>query len=247
MARNKDAKESSNNITSSKAESVLPRHNCEYNSLDYWEDRFSKETQYEWLLSYRQLASKLSNYLTFSSQILIVGCGNAPFSIDLYDAGYHNIINIDYSARVIASMREQHSESRPDMQWIINDMTNLTFADSSFDVIIDKAAFDAMLADEGDVWNPNQPSIDAAHQACRSISRVLRNDGVFLQISLVQPHFRRKYLLGWHKNKNSETHDEKYSDEFGWSLELQNAADDSESSFGHFLYIMTKQNKANSK
>ena len=216
-------------------DSILPKQNSEYNSLDYWEQRFAKEETYEWLLSYDQLASKLSKYLTKTCRILVVGCGNAPFSTDLYDADYRNLVNIDYSTSVIALMQKK----RPDMEWLVMDMTNLTFEDASFDVVIDKAAFDAMLADEGDVWSPNQASIDLAHDACRSIARVLKpNAGVFLQVSLVQPHFRKKYLLGWHKKKNGES-DESYAEDFGWTLEVQSAADDAETSFGHFLYIMT--------
>ena len=216
-------------------DSVLPKQNSEYNSLDYWEERFTKEETYEWLLSYDQLATKLSKYLTTKTcRILVVGCGNAPFSTDLYDAGYHNLVNIDYSVSVIARMQKK----RPDMEWLVMDMTNLTFEDASFDVVIDKAAFDAMLADEGDVWSPNQTSIDLAHHACRSIARVLKpNGGVFLQVSLVQPHFRKKYLLGRYKQKDG-VRDESYAQEYGWTLEVQSAADDA-ASFGHFLYVMT--------
>ncbi|GKY93724.1 endothelin-converting enzyme 2 [Mayamaea pseudoterrestris] len=229
------------------SELVLPKQNCDYNSLHYWEDRFSKEPNYEWLLSYQQLQATLSKYLCKPScRILIVGCGNAPFSKDLYDAGYENIVNIDYSSVVVHAMRQQHAMLRPKMEWLVMDMTNLTFEDASFDVVIDKAAFDAMLADEGDVWKPNHSSIDAGYDACRSISRVLTpNGGVFLQISLVQPHFRKKYLLGWHQSQDSNVLEESYAKEFAWSLQIQSATEEAENSFGHFLYVMTKQDKAN--
>jgi EEF1A lysine methyltransferase 4 len=34
-------------------------------------------------------------------RILVLGCGNAEFSEDLYDAGYKNVINVDISSVVI--------------------------------------------------------------------------------------------------------------------------------------------------
>lgn len=224
-----------------KIDSTLPKENRGYNSLAYWEERFSHELAYDWLLSYDQVAHRLSKYLTQTSRILVVGCGNAPFSIDLYDAGYKNIVNVDYSPTVIHKMLRQYGNSRPEMEWLVMDMTQLTFEDASFDIVIDKSVFDAMLADEGDVWNPNQQSIEKAHEACRSISRVLRPDGgIFFQVSLAQPHFRKKYLLDWHKCKPIEERHELYSASFGWSLEVQHAGND-ECSFNHFLYIMKRQ------
>ena len=60
-----------------------------------------------------------------------------------YKAGYHNIINIDFSAVLIAKMKDFY----PEMQWICADMTKLrdTFQKESFDVVIDKAAMDAIM------------------------------------------------------------------------------------------------------
>ena len=38
------------------------------------------------------------------SRILVLGCGNAEFSEDLYDAGFKNQLNIDISSVVINQM-----------------------------------------------------------------------------------------------------------------------------------------------
>jgi hypothetical protein len=50
-----------------------------------------------------------------------------------------------------ASSQQGHSE----MRWLTMDMLDMSFDDSSFDVVIDKATMDALMVDEGDVWNPN--------------------------------------------------------------------------------------------
>lgn len=48
-------------------------------------------------------------------KILILGCGNADFGPDLYDDGFENIVNVDYSEVVIKQMQEKHGEKRPKM------------------------------------------------------------------------------------------------------------------------------------
>jgi 2-polyprenyl-3-methyl-5-hydroxy-6-metoxy-1,4-benzoquinol methylase len=43
-----------------------------------------------------------------TDKILVLGCGNANFSEDLYDAGYKNQWNIDISSVVIKQMRQRN-------------------------------------------------------------------------------------------------------------------------------------------
>ena len=45
---------------------------------------------------------------------IILGCGNAEFSEDMFDDGYQNIHNIDISETVINSMKERNLK-RPKM------------------------------------------------------------------------------------------------------------------------------------
>jgi hypothetical protein len=134
-----------------KEQSYAPKSNSSYGTKDYWEERYSKEKDYEWLLSY----------------------------------GYHNIVNIDYSEIVISAMKERHYSERPGMEWRVMDMTDMSeLADESFDVVIDKATMDAMMAVEGDVWNPSQVCVDQSRSMCQHVSRILVPGGHFLQISL---------------------------------------------------------------
>jgi hypothetical protein len=134
----------------------------------------------------------------------------------------------------------------------VGDMRNLVplFQEKSFDVVLDKAAMDALVAAEGDVWNPDPNVIQDARAMCEQISRVLTDQGRYLQLSLAQPHFRKKYLLGLHpsstssqKNKalNAMTrHKEDYSDEFAWTL-VYEPVQEERGCFHHYLYIMTKE------
>ena len=74
-----------------------------YGDPIYWNERYAncKGTMFDWLEDYQQLKSILDNHLKPEHKILIVGCGNANFSEDLYDAGFKNIWNIDISKVVI--------------------------------------------------------------------------------------------------------------------------------------------------
>lgn len=116
----------------------------------------------------------------------------------MYSDGYQNVISLDYSTSCIESMKLQFPET-DSFKWLLGDMTNLVdFKAAQFDLVIDKAAMDAIMVEEGDVWNPDTNVIDMARKMCREISRVLRVGGMHLQVSFAQPHFRRKYLEGRH-------------------------------------------------
>jgi SAM-dependent methyltransferase len=175
------------------ARAVVPKNNRQYGTHAYWEDRFAEEESSEWLLSYEQLASQLEPYLKKTDcRILIVGCGNAPFSADMYDAGYKQLVNLDYSKIVIEAMKSRHSSFRSEMEWIVMDMTDMSaFGDASFDVVIDKAATDALMTNEGDVWNPDESLISAKRSMCTHVARILRPGGHFIQISLAQVSSKR--------------------------------------------------------
>lgn len=88
-------------------------------------------------------------------------------------------------------------ETMPEMKWIEADMTKLReqFPPGSFDVVIDKAAMDALMCDEGDVWSPSEAVIQQAAAMCNGIASVLTPTGTFVQISFAQPHFRKRFLI----------------------------------------------------
>jgi hypothetical protein len=67
---------------------------------------------------------------------------------DLAALGYEKQTSIDFSPVVITQMKTKH----PELNWEIMDVRHMTFADSSFDIAIDKATLDAMLY--GSLWDP---------------------------------------------------------------------------------------------
>lgn len=67
----------------------------------------------------------------------------STLSLDRYDEGYTNIVNVDYSSALIEQMVEKHSVVRPKMSWHQMDIRKLEFEDDSFDVAIDKGQPDS--------------------------------------------------------------------------------------------------------
>ncbi|KAH0582790.1 hypothetical protein H2248_010700 [Termitomyces sp. 'cryptogamus'] len=125
----------------------------------------------------------------------MLGCGNSKLSEEMWDDGYKNIVNIDYSPVVVEQMRRRHEVFRPEMEWHLMDVRDLQFDDDSFDFAIDKGTMDAMMTTKGDVWNPPEQVILDCNKEVDETLRVLRKSkGIFLYLTFGQPHFRKRYL-----------------------------------------------------
>jgi len=147
----------------------------EYGNIDYWNTRYAEEEDgFDWLFDYESVRPNLEKLLPREGQILIVGCGNANFSVDLENAGF-KAVHIDLSEVVIRQMKERY----PSIDWRIGDVLNMTFEDESFDVVIDKSLIDTLLCYD--------QSVTRVGQMVQEIHRVLKKDGVYVTMSLHTP------------------------------------------------------------
>lgn len=96
------------------------------------------------------------------------GCGNSSMSGDMYSAGYHTIANIDYSSVCIRTMSARYSHC-PGMTWHQMDVRQLSFPDSSFDVILEKATLDAIMVNEKTPWEVSSQTACSIHQALTEV------------------------------------------------------------------------------
>jgi len=202
---------------------VLPSKNEQYGTKEYWDQRYSEEAHnesFDWFKSYADLSDLLHELIPEkSSRILMLGCGNSKLSEDMWEDGYRNIVNIDYSSILIEQMKKRHSDLRPEMEWHEMDVRKLTFGDGTFDVAIDKGTMDAMMTTKGDVWDPPQQVIDDCNKEVDETLRVLKENGLFIYLTFGQPHFRRRYL----KRE-------------GTTLEIKELGE----AFHYYLYILRK-------
>ncbi|KAF7977713.1 hypothetical protein HWV62_2986 [Athelia sp. TMB] len=134
--------------------SVLPASNEDYGTQEYWEERYKKENgevSFDWFLTPERCLPIMH--------------------VSMYDQGWKNIVNIDYSSALIAQMKDKHSASRPEMEWHEMDIRKLTFEDDSFDVALDKGTMDALMTGKGDVWDPSE---EVVNNVTREVSESLR-------------------------------------------------------------------------
>uniref|UniRef100_A0A3P9L1V2 EEF1A lysine methyltransferase 4 n=1 Tax=Oryzias latipes TaxID=8090 RepID=A0A3P9L1V2_ORYLA len=198
----------------------LPDKNSQYNDVVYWDERYKTEQSYDWLGSFSKFQHLLEKVVKKEDSILMLGCGNSSLSGDMYDAGYHNIINIDYSSVCIDTMSARYS-SCPSMSWHQMDVRKLSFCDASFDVIIEKATLDAIMVDEKTPWEVSKETANFIHQALTEISRCLKPGGRFISITFAQPFFRKRLYA---------------RTQYSWSIQHSSYGD----GFEYFFYVMTK-------
>lgn len=176
--------------------SLLPRSTAEFQRKEYWEKFFAKRNvPFEWYGEYTDLCHVLHKYIKRNNRVLMAGCGNSRLSEDLYDAGFNNIDNVDISAVVVRQMMDRNKSKRPTMQFVQMDLLKMSFADNTFDCVIDKGTLDAIMTDD------SADTIKKVTAMISEIRRVLKNNGRYICVSLAQGHIIDflvdQFAAGW--------------------------------------------------
>eukprot|EP00727_Mastigamoeba_balamuthi_P000144 m51a1_g10126 hypothetical protein (375) ;mRNA; f:83102-84335 len=153
-------------------------------SRAFWDGVFGSQEESgredDWLAPYDCFRADMRHYIPTSSSLLIIGCGNAKMSADMYDDGYRSIVNTDISPVVIENMRARHAEQRPEMQWAVADVFALSrdLPGRRFDAVVDKAALDSVL-----FRHPANLRFRLADVAFAEVANVLAPGGVYFCVS----------------------------------------------------------------
>ncbi|KAL7081429.1 hypothetical protein ACP275_14G039300 [Erythranthe tilingii] len=158
----------------------------------------------EWYADWPQLRTLLRNHLSFPPSapppeelsILVPACGNSRLSEHLYDDGFRNITNVDFSREVISAMMKRNLRERPGMRWRVMDMTDMQFASGTVDAIIEKGGLDALM-------EPNiDPRLGTIYLS--EAKRLLKAGGKYICLTAAQSHVLgllfRKFRFGWKVN-----------------------------------------------
>ena len=149
----------------------------DYAAAAYWDKRYASYSPFDWLMEYDHFkANGLSSFIQPDDNIVMLGCGSAAFSADMYDDGFVNIKNIDLSSVVIQKMAAMHAKARPEMTWQVMDVQNLEFDDETFDVVFDKSTMDCIFCCD--------KSNEMIAEMMKEAWRVLKPGGIFLSLSL---------------------------------------------------------------
>ncbi|XP_039280427.1 eEF1A lysine and N-terminal methyltransferase homolog [Nilaparvata lugens] len=168
---------------------ILPRTDSDFTKKDYWDSFFVKRGNeaFEWYGEYRELRGIFEKYIKISDSILVIGCGNSNLSVDLYDAGYKSMMNIDISNVAIKQMQRK-CKKRNGLVFKQMDVQKMEFEDGSFNVALDKGTLDALLPKD------TVESKETVLNMFKDVSRVLKVGGRYIIVSLLQKHVL-SYLL----------------------------------------------------
>ena len=162
--------------------------------MEYWDKRYecTEGQRFDWLESYDTLQGVISRCVNGnkSSWILNIGCGNASIQDELYEDGYHNIMNNDISPVVIEQMNRIKQLKGYMMAFDVMDVTQMTYEDEKFDLVLDKSTIDAMLCSDSPIFK--------TAQMLEEVWRVLKKEGVYLMISYSEPKYRMEHLTRPH-------------------------------------------------
>ncbi|KAL8275215.1 hypothetical protein Esti_000887 [Eimeria stiedai] len=154
---------------------------------------------FDWFNKYAALKPILLDAgLLESSNILMLGCGTSTMSENMWDDGYKNITNIDFSPQCISLMQKRCADKAGMTFMVLNVLDLQELSGQTFDFIIDKGTLDCILCGEN--------SFENMHKALTLISQLLSPGAVYLMVSYGSPVFRLNHLQ---------------KAEFGWTVELQ--------------------------
>lgn len=159
--------------------SARGREKSRFSTTEYWDQRYAKaENSFDWFGTWNsgtalRIKPTVEPWLpTQVSSVLNIGCGNSRLAEELYNDGYGNIMNIDISQVLIDKMRRNFAE-HAGLKFKQMDITHMTFADDSFDVIFDKGTLDALYTGDAELVKLAVPHI----------FRVLKPGGLFVSMS----------------------------------------------------------------
>jgi len=158
---------------------IAMAQNPKYGSVNYWNEAFNKggdfQEAFDWLASWSDLQKEIQSVLSKDARLLIPGCGNAPFQLDMYDAGYENLVCGDNSPVVIDQMKAACEASNRQIQWDLIDATCMPYESSSFEGVLDKALIDCLHC--------CKDSTQILRRYLDEVFRVLKPGGILVVVS----------------------------------------------------------------
>lgn len=151
---------------------------CDFSTPECWEDFYKMHHEnFDW---YNTPARSLQPHLApfgAPARLLHVGSGSSTWTGLLADLPeVDTVMNVDINQEVIDRMRQQY-QSNSRLSFAVMDVMNMTFADNSFDAVVDKGLMD--------VFRPNGDDFVAG--VFKELSRVLRPGGRLIYVSYAGP------------------------------------------------------------
>lgn len=141
---------------------------ADYDEPVFWDERYMEYSDvFEWYVDYEALR----NLVPKPCRTLIAGCGTSTVGTEMVKDGY-DVLNVDVSRVLIDLM--SHKEGK----WKQMDLRHSDLENESFDLVVDKALFDAITSDA----------------YLQEMDRILTPTGTFLCVSHAPPDIRLEAL-----------------------------------------------------
>ena len=188
--------------------------------------KYRRPEPFDWYQVYSGFKDIISSSLSKTDKIINIGCGNSLLSEELYEDGYEDITNIDFSSKVINQIEEKNKAKYPKMSFKVMDVLNMQeIQTGSFNVALDKGTLDSVLCGDNSGTN--------VQKMLNEIHRILSPGGKYICITYGDPEHRKKYFENqqWNNlsvdkilkpNTNNEDNNEMNAKNF------------------HYIYIMKK-------
>ncbi|KAK7943827.1 uncharacterized protein PG986_012940 [Apiospora aurea] len=166
------------------------------NKAEYWDERYQSADDpppREWHLGYDQLEDYLKAHVyphwPADASIMHPGAGSSHLPMEMHNrGGYTNITCAEFSPAVIAQMQPLD----PGLKWLQSDVRDMPgVASGSYDVVFDKACFEAFCA-----WGPKHllkeiPDVivSDSRRYSQEMYRVLKPGGWFIIISVFEARY----------------------------------------------------------
>jgi SAM-dependent methyltransferase len=157
-----------------------------YGDKAYWEGLYAAEAGRtdEWLLSWAAIAPLITSAAPRAATVLHLGCGNSTLGEEMHQAGYPQVVNIDYAEAAVRQLRARAVGKRG-LFYLVMDARALAFADGTFDLVVEKGTLDAIACLDEE---------DAVERAVGQAWRVLRPGGLLVSLSMRVPRSRLSRL-----------------------------------------------------
>jgi len=151
--------------------------NATYWDAVYTEAAGVKNFGHAWQgLDWASLKTVLEFDIRPEDRTLVLGAGDSGLAQEVFDAGCRHVTAVDFSAVLVSAM----SERSHGVIWSVGEASNLSFSDSSFDVVLDIGLLDTIgVAGESQMLKV----VEEAH-------RLLSPGAVYVSSSTEPPLFR---------------------------------------------------------
>ncbi|UNI20436.1 hypothetical protein JDV02_006524 [Purpureocillium takamizusanense] len=135
---------------------------ADFGNQSYWRERFTHETQFEWLLPSADFMAMLQPHLDrldpSSARILHLGSGTSDLATHLRGRGFLDVLNVDYEPLAAERGRDLERRAFGDvrMRYAVADATQLGSGSDGvdprarFDLVVDKSTVDAVSCAGGE-------------------------------------------------------------------------------------------------